>query len=350
MTNYKIKKPLLSVYMPVLNAAPYLSTAIESILNQSFSNFEFIIVDDHSTDKSWSIIKKYAKLDKRIRIYRNRINLGVSLTSNIAIAESHGKYLARMDADDISLPERFSKQAEFMETHPDLGIFGSGMRYMDESGRLLSIPPLFQGDLSIHWHSLFESPFSNPTVMIRKSILDQYYLQYDLSSVYGEDYELWSRLLPLTKGENLSDVLLYYRLHPDSITHRYRHIDIKQEMAVNVAARAVRAYLPDLHIPEQEIIELQRAIWGVSTVDKRQRAHLLPIYFKIWDEFCRKNQGNPDLSPLEREVIAWAGRMLLYPPLQPGSIERLFFLTNKNWKWPLYLLGQIPYFLSRRLR
>ena len=342
--------PMISVIMPVYNAERFLKPAIQSILDQSFKDFELIIVEDGSKDRSFEIADNFRKLDSRIKLIKLSINLRVANASNIALQNAGGRYIARMDADDISLPERFSKQAEFMETHPDLGILGSGMRYMDESGRLLSIPPLFQGDLSIHWHSLFESPFSNPTVMIRKSILDQYYLQYDLSSVYGEDYELWSRLLPLTKGENLSDVLLYYRLHPDSITHRYRHIDIKQEMAVNVAARAVRAYLPDLHIPEQEIIELQRAIWGVSTVDKRQRAHLLPIYFKIWDEFCRKNQGNPDLSPLEREVIAWAGRMLLYPPLQPGSIERLFFLTNKNWKWPLYLLGQIPYFLSRRLR
>jgi len=92
--------------MPVFNAAPYLSESIESILNQTLTNFEFIIIDDASTDSSWKIIKSYARRDSRIRIYRNRLNLGVSTTSNIAISFARCKYLARMDADDISTPDR----------------------------------------------------------------------------------------------------------------------------------------------------------------------------------------------------------------------------------------------------
>lgn len=343
-------RPMISVIMPIFNAEHFLKPAIQSILDQSFKDFELIMVDDGSRDRSFEIADNFRILDSRINLIRLINNQGVANASNIALQNAKGEYIARMDADDISLTERFSKQVEFMEIHSDVGVLGCGMQYMDESGKLLSVPPLFQGDLFIHWHFLFENPFFNPTVMIRKSILDQYNLQYNFSYVYGEDYELWSRLLPLTKGENLPDVLLHYRLHPDSTTHRYHNIDIKKEMIVNVAVCAVRAYLPGLHVAEQKIIELQRAIWGISTVDKHQRAHLLPIYFKIWDEFCRKNQENLDLSLLEREVFAWAGRLLLCPPFQLGSIKRLFFLTNKNWKWPLYLLGHIPYFLSRRLR
>lgn len=344
-------EPLVSVIMSVFNAERFLEDAIHSILEQSYTNFEFIIIDDGSKDRSWDIASRYARLDPRIHLIRFNENQGVSRACNLAFQKAAGKYIARMDSDDISLSERFKRQVEFMEHHPEVGVLGSRMQYMSEMGELLGVPPAYHGDLSIRWHLFFESPFFNPTVMIRKSAMDKYDLRYDISSTRGEeDYELWSRLLPLTKGENLSDVLLHYRLHPDSITHRYHNIDIKKEMIVNVAVRAVRAYLPDLHVSEQEIIALQRAIWGISTADKRQRAHLLPVYFKIWDEFCRKNQENPGLLPLEREVFAWAGRMLLYPPFQPGSIERLFFLTNKNWKWPLYLLGHIPYFLSRRLR
>lgn len=342
---------MISVIMPVFNAERFLKPAIQSILDQTFTDFELIIIDDGSKDNSFEVADGFRKIDSRIKLIRLSINQGAANASNVALRSARGKYIARMDADDISLPERFSRQVEFMETHPDVGISGSRMQFMEESGRLLStIPPLFQGDLSIHWHSLFESPFFNPTVMIRKSMFDKYNLQYNLSAVYGEDYELWSRLLPLTKGENLSEVLLRYRLHPQSITHRYRHIDDKKEVIVNIAASAVRAYLPDLRISEQQIIELQRAIWGVSKFDKFQRAHLLPIYFEIWDGFCRKNRGSLDLLPLEREVFAWAARMILYPPFQSNSIKKLLFLTNKNWKWPLYLLGQIAYFLSRRLK
>lgn len=109
----KIKKPLITVYMPVFNAAAFLDQSISSIISQTFSDFEFIIVDDCSTDNSWKIIKSYAKKDKRIIAIKNKINLGVSLTSNIAISQSSGKFLARMDADDISFTDRLQKQLDF---------------------------------------------------------------------------------------------------------------------------------------------------------------------------------------------------------------------------------------------
>jgi glycosyltransferase involved in cell wall biosynthesis len=341
---------MVSVIMPVFNAERFLKSAIQSILDQSFKDFELIIVDDGSKDRSFEIAAKFRKLDSRIQLIRLLDNSGVAIASNMALQNSGGKYVARMDADDISLPERFSRQVEFMETHLDVGALGCGMRFMDENGRLLSAPPLFMGDLSIHWHSLFESPFFSATVMIRKSILSKWNLQYDPSYFHGEDYELWSRLLPLTKGENLSEILYHYRLHPESITHRYQYIDINQEMAVNVAAQAVNAYLPNLNVTEQEIIQLQRAIWGASKVDKCRRANLVPVYLKIWKEFCRKNKGNPNLPQLEQEVIAWAARMILYPPFQPGILKGLLQLTNEKWKWPIYILKHIPYFLSRRLK
>jgi glycosyltransferase involved in cell wall biosynthesis len=343
-------RPMISVIMPVFNSEQFLRPAIQSVLNQSFKDFELIIVDDGSKDRSFEIAESFRRIDSRIRLIKLSHNQRVANVSNIALQGAGGKYIARMDADDISLPERFSKQVDFMESHLDIGILGCGMQHMDVNGQLLSVPPLFQGDLSIHWHFMFESPFFNPTVMIRRSVLDQYNLKYDPLSVYGEDYELWSRLLPLTKGENLMDVLLYYRLHPDSITHRYNYIDSKQEMVVNVAAHAVKAYLPDLSVSKQEVIDLQRAIWGVSNADKNRRANLLPLYFEIWDAFCSKNHGNPELSLLEKEVFAWAARMLLYPPFQSGSVRQFLLLTNKNWKWPIFLFGHLSYFLSRRLR
>ena len=113
------KKPLVSVVMPVYNPGKYLVDAIDSILSQTFSNFEFIIVDDASTDGSWKIIKSFAKKDSRIIAFKNKINLGVSLTSNIAISQARGKYIARMDSDDVSTLDRLQKQVDFLKQHPD---------------------------------------------------------------------------------------------------------------------------------------------------------------------------------------------------------------------------------------
>ena len=235
----KQTEPLVSVIMPVFNSQGFLEQAIHSILEQTHKNFELIIVDDGSKDESWDIATRLGKTDARIHLIQLGKNQGISATCNTGLKIAKGKYIARMDADDVSLPDRLSRQVKFMEAHPDIGVLGGGMRYMAESGELLGIPPQFFGDLAIRWNLLFETPFFHPTVILRKSLLDEYGLQYDPSYSRGaEDYELWSRLLPVTKGENLQDTVLYYRLHPNSNTHR--HVNLEYKNVMNISARAIR--------------------------------------------------------------------------------------------------------------
>ena len=126
------KKPLISVIMPVYNAANFLPQAIESILNQTYSHFEFIIIDDASKDNSWKIIKQYARKDNRIHAFKNHINLGVSLTSNIGISKAKGKYLVRMDADDISFSDRIEKELKFLLNNPSVVAVGGQCIIIDE--------------------------------------------------------------------------------------------------------------------------------------------------------------------------------------------------------------------------
>jgi len=340
-------EPLVSVVMAVFNAERFLEQAVRSILEQTYTDFEFIIIDDGSKDGSWDIMAGFGRADPRIRLIRLEKNQGVSTACNAGLEIATGRYIARMDSDDISLPNRLSRQVEFMETHPEIGVLGAGMRYMDESGKLLGVPPHFEGDLSIRWNLLFESPFFNPTVMLRRSILDQNALRYDLSCVHGEeDYELWSRLLLLTKAENLPDVLVYYRLHTQSLSHR--SAASQQESVVNISSRAVQAHLPDAPVSWQEIKDLQNAIQGGSSLEKRQRARLICVYFKIWDAFRRIHPDEAGLGDLRRKVVAWAARMILYPPFQPDSAQALLLLIKRDWRWPFYLLMNIPYYLARR--
>ena len=129
--------PMISVVMPVYNAEKYVAEAVESILQQTYTDFEFIIIDDCSTDNSYGILQTYAAKDIRIRLFKNDVNNKLPNTLNFGIAQSNGKYIARMDADDISLPERFAKQVEFMESHPEIGVCGTLIKeFIDENEQI----------------------------------------------------------------------------------------------------------------------------------------------------------------------------------------------------------------------
>jgi hypothetical protein len=233
-----------------------------------------------------------------------------------------------------------------MEAHPNIGILGGRMQYMDEGGRLLGRTAIIKGDLSIRWHLLHENPFNNPTVMMRKALLDRLHLQYEESASYGEDFDLTTRLLPETIGENIGDVLVHYRLHASSLTSRYAPNQAETSL-LHVVGATTRS-LPGLAVPVSERIDLQRALMGVSPLWKLQRARLMPVYFEIWKEFSRLYGGRPGFSRLQRSVLAWAGRLILYPPFQKGTLAALALLTRTDWKWPWYLALEVPEFLARR--
>ena len=340
--------PIVSVVMTVFNGDRFLSQSIKSILTQSFEDFEFIIVDDGSTDHSWEIISKYQESDIRVKPIRMGKNQGVAKAANTGLEIASGKYIARMDSDDISLPNRLAEQVAFMESHPDVGILGGRMRYMNEDGTLLNVLSVFQKNVDIHWTFLFESPFLNPTVMFRKSLLDRYELRYEPSAIYGEeDYELWSRFLSLTRGANLPNVLLYYRINTQSLTKTHGNTAPKIERDIAISTHAIQLYLPDASVTEPEIVNLQRAIVGSPPSAKSQRSQLIPVYFKIWDAFIQKNKDE-ELNKLKQTVFAWAARLILYPLFQPGTLRALWQLTRKDVLWPLYFVSHIPYFISRR--
>ena len=208
-----MERPLISVVIPAYNVEKYVAEAIESVIRQTFTNFEFIIIDDGSTDETASIIKTYT--DSRIIFIRNEKNMGLIWSLNHAIELSNGKYIARMDADDISRPERFQKQYEFMEYHSDVSVLGTGFLYM-HTGVEYCQP---SGNEQIRIKLMSKSSLAHPTVMIRKSDLDYYKLSYDVNYLYAEDYRLWVEFaLNNLKLANLPDILLEYRVHNTQIS------------------------------------------------------------------------------------------------------------------------------------
>ncbi|MFA6023462.1 MAG: glycosyltransferase family 2 protein [Candidatus Pacearchaeota archaeon] len=214
----KNKTPLVSVVMPAYNTEKYIAEAIESILNQTFKDFEFIIVDDGSTDNTLQIIKDYAKKDKRIKVLRNEKNLKICKSLNKGIREAEGKYIARMDSDDSSLPTRLERQVEFMEKNPEYGVVGAFMELFDENtGKVLGIRKYSDKDEVLKEKIFFYSPFAHPVTMIRKEAFYKvsFYKEVDFPS---EDLNLWFRIGEKYKFSNIQKVLLKYRYHEKSTT------------------------------------------------------------------------------------------------------------------------------------
>jgi len=205
---------LVTVLMPVYNGEKYLKESIESILNQTFRDFEFIIIDDGSADKSAEIIKSFN--DTRIRLERNETNLGLIKTLNKGLGLSKGKYIARMDCDDISLSKRLSVQINFMEKHPEIGVCGSWVKIIGLKQKFVNRYP--QKHEEARAYLLFNTPFAHPSVIIRKELVDKYNLKYDEGYKHAEDYELWSRAVEHTKISNIPKVLLHYRMHDKSVS------------------------------------------------------------------------------------------------------------------------------------
>jgi glycosyltransferase involved in cell wall biosynthesis len=213
--------PEISVIMPVYNTEKYLNEAIDSILNQTFVNFEFIIIDDASTDNSLEIIKSYN--DKRIIIIENEVNKGYVHGLNLGISMARGKYIARMDSDDISLPSRLSKQYEFLIINPGISLLGTNFEFIN-STKTTNIA--CEHDI-IKSKMLLENQFAHPSVMLKLDFLKVNNLNYDEKMVPSEDYDLWWTIIEFGgKVANISEILLKYRLHETQISEKKREQQI----------------------------------------------------------------------------------------------------------------------------
>lgn len=209
--------PKISVIMPVYNAERYVFEAIDSILTQTLPDFELLIINDGSIDESEKIILSIT--DKRIRYFKNEQNLGIIATRNCGLQLARGAYIAMMDADDISLPQRLEKQYAFMSANPLAGVCGAVMQFTgNKSG-------LFGGSenvISAFTKLMAEPPFGQSTAFIRKSVLDTFSLQYAEGYPHAEDYKLWLDIAKHSPIFCLPETLVHYRWHTanDSRLHQ----------------------------------------------------------------------------------------------------------------------------------
>lgn len=331
--------PKVTVLLPVYNGEKYLKEAIESILNQTFDDFEFIIINDGSTDDTKKIIESYN--DKRIRVV-NQKNKGLSLSLNIGISMSQGEYIARMDADDISEKDRLMEQVSFMDQNPEIGICGSSVILINELGDHIGymIHPFKHNDIKAQM--LFNCPLAHPTVIFRKSFLAKSGLRYN--EVKSEDYDLWVRAVDLTKIANINNYLVKYRIGVGISNNIF-----KVEYLVS-AQKIGQKLLESLgSFSEREINVYNNINNGLHLPDSYYLKNLILLFKKIksYNLLINKyNKASLD-SAIASKLLLVCGRINNF-----GILFNLHFLVNSfviifrlKFRYKKYLLKKI--FLKR---
>ncbi len=208
--------PLVSIVMPVYNGISFLQKAIESILSQTYTHFELIIVNDCSTDGTLEYL--YGLNDERIILVNLEKNVGVTGALQVGMNRVKGEYVARLDADDIAYPLRLEKQVSFMQQHPHVGLLGSFADTISMDGSLLTDGKRVEkSDIDLRWDLLFKNPFIHSTIMFRAKLITDFGLGYNLP--HAEDYDLWARLSYVTKLALIPEPLIQYRVNPKSWTY-----------------------------------------------------------------------------------------------------------------------------------
>lgn len=207
--------PTVSVVVPTYNAGRYIVEAVTSILNQDFTDFELLLIDDGSSDDTSRVVEPFAA-DPRVRLMRNEHNMGLIATLHRGYAECRAPLIARMDADDICDPARLGRQVVFLNHHPEVSIVGGAIRFFGNVE-----PNVFQfptQHAAIRPAMLFYCPLAHPALMFRRELIDQGLIHYDDDFRHAEDYHLWSRLLLRVTSANLPEVVLDYRLHSQQVS------------------------------------------------------------------------------------------------------------------------------------
>ena len=224
----------ISVILPVYNAETFILEAVNSILNQNFKDFELILIDDASFDNTASILSGIS--DSRIRLFHHDQNQGLVASLNEGLHIACGDFIARMDHDDVALPERFARQVAFLEQNPMVDVVGTGYRLIDQDGNFGHSyrPPATSEE--INWAMCFLCPLAHPTIMARREILLAHG-GYDKAATFAEDYDLWERLSRKVKIANLPETLLLLRKHHRNMSKFCLNDNLR--MSINIATRHI---------------------------------------------------------------------------------------------------------------
>jgi glycosyltransferase involved in cell wall biosynthesis len=308
------ERPHVSVILPVYNAQQHLGAAIDSVLAQTLSNFELIIIDDGSTDRSAEIVEGYR--DRRIVRLAANGHRGFTTAVNRGLTAARGALIARQDADDVSLPRRLEEQVRAMDRRPGLVILGAAYHVVDERGAWTRTIRKPASDAAVRWQLLFDNPFCHTAVMLRADVLRSRGLAYEASFELAEDYELWSRLLEYGEGGNLDDVLVQHRVHIGQLSHVFAS---EQNTVADRVAHAALVRL-GVEAPLADVAALRRWYPFLPHPGTRGDARLHALLLDALSAFERRWH--------DRALARAVRRRCLRDVLHPRSAQRLGLLAS----------------------
>jgi len=317
--------PLVSVLLAVRDGSAYVRSAIASVLGQTMSDFELLVVDDASADETPAILASIE--DARLRVLRNDERLGLAGSLNRALDEARGRYVARLDADDVALPWRLERQVHRLRA-TRTAVVGSAVLELDEAGNVGQLHVMPVSSVDIRWVALFSSPFFHPTVVVDGELLARHGLRYDVDFDESEDYELWSRVLSFADGSNSSEALVLYRVHPEQASQRRR--GIQRSFQLRVARRAIASICPDLSHGDAELAWRVGAHEDIAGSEVKHAAdayrHLLDCFEARFGRAARERAAT-DLLRLSRRIdgsesLRIAASALKLDPRLPVQVAR----------------------------
>ncbi|MBN1966010.1 MAG: glycosyltransferase [Anaerolineae bacterium] len=345
--------PRVSIIMPVYNGERYLARAVDSMLAQTFTEFEFIILDDCSTDATPDILARYD--DPRIRVFRNEENLRITRTLNKGFDLATGEYIARMDSDDFSFPERLQTQVEYLDSHPEVGLLGTRVYLVDDDDRPLEngLPsPRHPGTAGYtQWSLLWATTIWHPTAIIRRQVLLEHDLRYDPAFEPAEDYDLWARINRHCTVIRLAEPLLYYRMNTGGIS-----CTRVQEQAVKhaqIMQREIGALLGE-PVALPLIMTLAEVVRNALRDNPDGTLDLMPAAALLSRIRARFTAGVV-LTPTERRSIRQEVAQRFHQMLRYAKRHRRYRLTlYLYWRIfdasPRYFLAQVLPYLGNKAR
>jgi len=334
--------PKISVLLPAYNCERYIVETLESLRHQTYKDFEVLIINDGSTDQTEKLVQDYITDhgDIDIRIIRNEKNSGISFSLNHGIRKASGQFIARMDSDDICLPDRFESQLKFLEENEDIDFVGTGYKTFGKGFSRKNIHP--ETDLEIKTALIFDSAFAHPTMMMRRDSILKNGLFYDSSFDSAEDYELWTRSAKCCNFHNLQKTLLNYRVHHQQISTS------KRESQVNLAKKARLMYLKSLNInlsPESIDFHHHFSIYELENFDETTLEHARQWLVELGDEIQNKTPAWND--ELKKQLTIRFTR-IFYENLGNPYL-RIFLVENKLLNHDLVGIRKKAFYVFRFL-
>ena len=304
-------RPRVSVVMAVYNGEPFLRETLRSILDQSFTDFEYVVVDDGSTDSSRDIVRSFE--DSRIRLVENDTNRGLSPSLNRGVREARGEFIARIDADDLALPQRLERQVAYLDAHQDIALVGSGFREI-RNGKATG-PKLYHptDHVWLRWSLMFYCTFLHSAVMWRRRPVAEQVGPYDEDFAYAMDWEYWGRIGGHLGIANLKEVLAHYRLGSHSMTESHPHV----AREVSDARRASIGSVFGQEEAEDWVSEGARLFpiidgWAPSTTEDEIRESVRAIE-RLQAAFEKRiGLEGSSLEEFRESMPNWIARRLLY--------------------------------------